>query len=83
MEKKCRPIMGTKNVDRQQHRLDKYVLPVLGDMKCCAITAPKVLGLLRMIEEKGNHDLSHAVAQHISMILRYGIACDYADKEGA
>ena len=81
MKVKCIPNTEKQNVKRQQRRLDHYVLPALGDMECRAITAPLVLQLLRQIEAEGHNDLAHAVATLISMILRFGVACGYTDRD--
>ncbi len=77
MKVKCIPQTEQRNITRQQMRLDKYVLPVLGELRCDEITAPIVLQLLRQIENDGHYSLAHAVATLISMILRFGEACGY------
>ena len=81
MRVKCTPTTERKNVDRQRRRLDNYILPAFGSVECRSITGPQVLTLLRQIEEKGHNDLAHAVATLISMILRFGVACGYTDRD--
>ena len=82
MEKKCVPTTGRKNVDRQRSRLDRLVLPILGDEPCRSVSAAKVLNnVLRPIEARKQYDLAHATKGLIGMILRYGVACGYADRD--
>lgn len=75
MEKKCIPSTTPKHVDKQQSRLNRYVLPALGKMYPSDVTAPMVLAILRDIESRGYTDLAHDVSQLIGMILRYCISC--------
>ena len=81
MRTKCEPYTEKKNVDRQQSRLDHYILPALGNCECRSITAPQVLAVLRQIEAKGHNELAHRVAGLVSMILRFGVACGYTDRD--
>ena len=82
MRKRCEPTTGAKNLARQTSRLDRIILPVIGEMNCRTITAPLVLReILRPIEDRGENDLAHAVSQLISMILRFAVASGYADRD--
>ena len=81
MRVKCMPCTGQKNIDRQQRRLDHYVLPVFGSCECKSITGPQILALLRQIEADGHFELAHRIANLMSMIFRFGVACGYTDRD--
>ena len=82
MEKRCIPMTGEKNVNRQRSRLDRLVLPIIGSVPCRSITASTILTqILRPIEARGQNDLAHAVKELISMILRFGVACCYTERD--
>lgn len=81
MERVCTPKTTEKHSAKQQSRLDRYVLPVLGNLSASEITAPLVLQIVRGIESCGYIDLSHDVAQLIGMILRYGISVGVTERD--
>lgn len=56
-------------------RLEREVMPKLGDKQLKKITAPMILTILRRIEKRGAYEVARKVKSHISQILRYGIAC--------
>lgn len=56
-------------------RLEKEVLPRLGDKSPRKITPPMILTILRRIESKGTLVKARKVKSHISQAMRYGIAC--------
>lgn len=58
-------------------RLERDVLPFIGDKPLSHIDAPLVLGLLRRIESRGVIETAHKTRGHISQILQYGIACGH------
>ena len=82
MEKRCVPTTGEKNIQRQRSRLDRIILPVLGSVMCHEVSAALVLNkILRPIEAQGQNDLAHAIKQLIGMILRFGVACEYCERD--
>lgn len=58
-------------------RLERDVLPELGNKPLTKIDAPAILALLRRVEARGTLEVAHKLKSHISQIMRYGIACGY------
>lgn len=56
-------------------RLEREVMPVLGDKPPRKITPPMILRILRRIEARGTLVVARKVKSHISQAMRYGIAC--------
>lgn len=56
-------------------RLEREVMPRLGDKPLKKITAPMVLAILRRIEKRGTFEVARKIKSHISQTMRYGIAC--------
>lgn len=56
-------------------RLEREVLPRLGDKPPRKITPPMILRILRRIEARGTLASARKVKSHISQAMRYGIAC--------
>lgn len=56
-------------------RLEREVMPILGDKPLKKITAPMILSILREIEQRGTLEVAWKIKSHISQIMRYGIAC--------
>lgn len=81
MRTRCVPKTSHANVKRQRRYLDHHLLPAFGSLPCRSLSAPQVLQLLRPIEEKGLNELTHRLAMTISMILRFGVACGYTDRD--
>ena len=62
------------HADKVKLRLDKNVLPWLGERPIHEIEPAELLAVLERIERRGATDTAHRVLQHISMIYRYAIA---------
>lgn len=58
-------------------RLEREVMPKLGDKQLKTIDAPMILSILRRIETRGTMETAHKLKSHISQIMRYGIACGF------
>jgi integrase len=56
-------------------RIERDVLPFLGDVPLTEIDAPAVLEVLRRVESRGTLETVKKIRSHISRIMRYGIAC--------
>lgn len=54
--------------------LEHHVFPALGNKLIAEITAPQLLAVLRVIENRGTVDMAHRVQQHCGAIFRYAIA---------
>jgi len=57
-----------------RRRLELNVFPVLGNRPIGEIDAPELLGVLRIVEERGAYDLSHRLLQMCGQVFRYGVA---------
>lgn len=64
-------------------RLEREVMPRLGDKPLSKITAPNILTILRRIEQRGTLVVARKVKSHISQIMRYGIACGLVSRDPA
>lgn len=58
-------------------RLEREVMPKLGNKPLKKITAPMILTILRRIEKRGTYEVARKIKSHVSQILRYGIACGH------
>lgn len=81
LERICAVRTTERNYFKQESRLRRYVLPVLGDLSPSEITPLLVLQIVRGIEDIGHIDLSHDVRQLISMILRYGVSIGLVERD--
>lgn len=59
-------------------RLERDVLPFIGDMPLDKIDAPVVLSVLRRTEQREVITTTYKIKSHISLIFRYAIACGLA-----
>jgi integrase len=64
-------------------RLEREVMPRLGDKPLKKITPPMILFVLRRIEKRGTLEVTRKVKSHISQTFRYGIACGLATSDPA
>ena len=58
-------------------RLEREVMPRLGNKPLKKIDAPAILAILRTIERRGTLVTARKVKSHVSQIMRYGIACGH------
>jgi integrase len=56
-------------------KLERHVMPDIGNRPLNKIDAPMILAILRRIEARGTIEAAHKTKSHISQIMRYGIAC--------
>jgi integrase len=54
--------------------LARHLFPAIGKSAITQITAPKLLSLLRPIENSGRTDLAHTLLQQVAAIFRFAIA---------
>lgn len=66
---------------RDRDRLEKYILPSLGNRPVSAITAPDLLAALRRIEDRGTHETAHRTRAVVGRVLRYAIATGRAERD--
>ena len=69
-------LQGNKDYAKESwDRLEREVMPKLGNRTLKKIDAPMILTILRGIEERGTLVTARKVKSHVSQIMRYGIAC--------
>lgn len=64
-------------------RLELDVFPILGKIDIADITAPELLRVLRLIEDRGAVESAHRVRTTCGQIFRYGIATARCDRDVA
>ncbi|SMG27431.1 tyrosine-type recombinase/integrase [Dethiosulfovibrio salsuginis] len=77
-ERQVVPVRTDGHARTIRSRLDRLILPSLGDKDPGDITAPELLALLRRIEDQGHIETAHRVSQIVGQVLRYGIATGQA-----
>ena len=60
-------------------RLEKNVLPWLGDRPVIEITARELLEVLRKIEARGAIETARRICQVCGQVFMYGVACGYCE----
>jgi hypothetical protein len=80
-EKNIRGIMSEKYQYKVQSRIERFLIPIIGDMPIGEITAPKVLIALRAIETRGMNETAHTVHQLCGQVFRYAIASGYVEND--
>lgn len=78
---KRRSSFAAGHLDRVRRRIAADVLPRLGDKRARDITAPMVLEVLRLVEERGAIETAHRVKTTISQILCYAVATARAERD--
>lgn len=61
-------------------RLERHILPKLGQRPIAEITAPEVLAMLRVVEVKGKLETARRLMQMCGQIFMYGIATGRAER---
>ncbi len=61
-------------------RLEQHMLPKLGQRPIASITAPEVLAMLRVVEDRGNLETARRVMQMSGQIFMYAIATGRAER---
>ena len=74
---------NTEYAEESWRRLEREVMPRLGDKPLGKITAPNILTILRHIEQRGTLVVARKIKSHISQIMRYGIACGLVSRDPA
>jgi len=77
-ERQVVPVRTHGHARTIRSRLDRLILPYLGDKPPAAIDAPELLAILRRIEDQGHVETAHRVSQIVGQVLRYGIATGQA-----
>ena len=61
-------------------RLEQHILPKLGQRPIADITAPEVLAMLRVVEERGTLETARRVMQIAGQVFMYAIATGRAER---
>ena len=64
-----------------ESRLERNVLPWLGDKPVRSITSADVLAVARRVEERTAYELAHRCVQIIGAVMRYGIASGLCEND--
>lgn len=67
--------------DKARWMLSTFVYPRLGSRPISKITAPELLGALRLIEARGTHETAHRTKQRVGQVFRYAIATGRAERD--
>ncbi len=62
-------------------RLENNVFPMIGSRAVSEITAPELLGVLRVMEARGAKELARRVKHICGQVFRYAIACGLAERD--
>lgn len=54
--------------------LERHAFPAIGSKPISEISAPDLLALLRVIENRGTVDMAHRISQHCGAVFRFAIA---------
>lgn len=73
-ETKIEPLMSARHSQTVLSRLDRIVIPALGDWTPDEITAPDVLEAMRPVERMGHNETAIRTTQIIGQVMRYGVA---------
>jgi integrase len=81
LEKKKAESQSEKYIYTLGMRLEKYILPFIGNMRPDEINAPHILKIVRLIEGKGTHETAHRVLNVCGQVFRYGVATGKATRD--
>ncbi|MES2387853.1 MAG: tyrosine-type recombinase/integrase [Bacteroidota bacterium] len=70
----------TKYSSRMMTRLEQYVFPKIGSRPIAELTAPEILAVLRIVEEKGILDTVKRLRQACGQVFTYAIATGRAER---
>ena len=63
------------------YRLNKYILPMLGDFPMKDITSGNILHICRRVEDAGHNETAKRVKTIIGQVFRFAIAAGYTDSD--
>lgn len=81
LDRKVRPIRTRGHIRTITSRLNRLILPYIGEKQINEITPAEILSLLRRIEEREAYETAHRTLQICSQIFRYGIAIGQAERD--
>ena len=75
------PNWATSHASRVLSRLERDVFPWLGSHAASTITAPKLLTVVRRIEQRGALESAHRTLQICGQVFRYAVATGRAQRD--
>jgi len=73
--------LDAAHATRVWSRLERDILPALGNLEINAIAAPEVLSMVRRIEARGALDISRRAKQTVGQVYQFAIACGWASSD--
>jgi integrase len=70
-------------VDSTSRRLATNILPFLGDRLVTQITAPHLVGMVKVIQDRGARDIAKRALETTGQIFRFAVAHGYAERNPA
>lgn len=72
-----------KYAERWLSTMKTYLFTALGKRPLSAITAPELLGVLRLVEKRGILETAHTLKQNAGQVFRYGIQSGRCERNPA
>ena len=69
------------HADRTIRRLERDIFPWIGEQPIADITAPKLLEVIRRIEERGVGETAHRALGNCGQVFRYAVATGRAERD--
>ena len=69
------------HADRIIRRLERDIFPWIGGSPIAEITAPKLLDVVRRIEQRGALETAHRALQNCGQVFRYAVATGRAERD--
>ena len=69
------------HANRIIRRLERDIFPWIGGSPIAELTAPKLLDVVRRIEQRGALDTAHRTLQNCGQVLRYAVATGRAERD--
>ena len=63
--------------------LERDIFPQIGDLPISVIKAPKLLGVLQLVEKRGSIETAHRLRQRLSAVFVHGIASGVCEADPA
>ena len=70
-----------RHADRIIRRLERDIFPWIGGSPIAELTAPKLLDVVRRIEQRGALETAHRTLQNCGQVFRYAVATGRAERD--
>ena len=78
---KCAPNWSANHADRIIRRMERDIFPWIGERPIAEIMPPKLLEVVRRIEERGALETAHRALSNCGQVLRYAVATGRAERD--